>query len=82
MQLGTTSYNMPEGVGLSSYVRFDHILSEMQMTHQNQKKITAIAQELNKNTTNDFWMKMSLVATGTLFTVAAFLSQLKKRSKR
>ena len=77
LQLGS-SYNLPDGVGLSSYVTFDHILFELKMSHQNEKKITALAQELSKNTASDFLMKMGLVVNGVLFIVAAFPSQLKK----
>ena len=67
-----SSYSLPQGVGLSSYVTFESILKELQLSHSNEKKLQTLAHELTKNSSGDYMMKVGLCVSSALVTTYLF----------
>ena len=73
-----SSYSLPQGMGLSSYVTFESILKELQLSHSNEKKPQTLAHELTKNSSGDYMMKVGLCVATALITTVLLLTQLRK----
>ena len=63
---------------MNSYAQFQIVLEEMKMTQSNNKKLNALAEQLQKNTQEDFWVKLCLYAVGVLSIFGAIISQIQK----
>ena len=73
-----TPYNLPEGLSWDDYVQFKHYIQEANLVHANQKKLEAIAEDLQKNAYEDLWVKLIMAALGICLVLWAILSQIQK----
>ena len=73
-----SSYSLPQGMGLTSYVTIESILKELQLAHSNEKKLQTLAHELTKNSSGDYMMKVGLCVATALITTVLLLTQLRK----
>ena len=78
IELKMKNYDLPKGMSLNSYATFDSILTELQLAHENKNHLQHLNNELAKNSSEDWWVRVGFLATTAIASGVLILSRIRK----
>ena len=72
------NYNIPKGMLPTSYTTFESIMEELKLSHENRQHLQLLGQELAKNTSHDFWVRIGVCASSVIVSGVLLMTKLRR----